>query len=189
MAATWHAAVRYSEMQHSSTVLLCSPVFSGLRSALMRALQSTPLTLDTEYNSVYDTALTHRATSGSILTLYLCMRCCAPTALIKPLITTPLQEPRLFQISNATGKLNVEEIENFDQSDLCADDVMLLDTHTTVYIWIGSGSNETERKEAMAVAQVHALVYHAYIYILYFLYSTLSLTSHILCYKQSVGWQ
>jgi Gelsolin repeat len=70
-----------------------------------------------------------------------------------------LQEPRLFQISNATGKLNVEEIENFDQSDLCADDVMLLDTHTTVYIWIGSGSNETERKEAMTVAQVQALKY------------------------------
>ncbi|CAM9791013.1 unnamed protein product, partial [Chrysoparadoxa australica] len=63
------------------------------------------------------------------------------------------QEPRLFQISNATGKLAAEEIGNFDQEDLCADDVMLLDVVNSVFVWVGSGSNEMERREALAVAQ------------------------------------
>jgi hypothetical protein len=63
------------------------------------------------------------------------------------------QDPRLFQISNATGSLAIEEIHNFDQSDLCNDDVMLLDTFKEVYIWIGGGSNDKERSSAMEIAK------------------------------------
>lgn len=51
------------------------------------------------------------------------------------------------QVSNATGKLAVTLVCNFDQSDLCADDVMLLDTVTSVFIWVGPQANETERAE------------------------------------------
>ncbi|CAN0315830.1 unnamed protein product, partial [Ectocarpus sp. 4 AP-2014] len=57
------------------------------------------------------------------------------------------QEPRLFQVSNATGKLAVTPVCNFDQSDLCADDVMLLDTVSSVFVWVGPQANETERSE------------------------------------------
>eukprot|EP00752_Nemacystus_decipiens_P014256 g12677.t1 len=63
------------------------------------------------------------------------------------------QEPRLFQVSNATGKLTVTPVCNFDQTDLCADDVMLLDTVTSVFVWVGPQANETERRESMNVAQ------------------------------------
>ncbi|CAM9773741.1 unnamed protein product [Ectocarpus sp. 12 AP-2014] len=63
------------------------------------------------------------------------------------------QEPRLFQVSNATGKLAVTPVCNFDQSDLCADDVMLLDTVSSVFVWVGPQANETERSESMNVAQ------------------------------------
>lgn len=51
------------------------------------------------------------------------------------------------QVSDATGKLTVDPVCNFDQSDLCADDVMLLDTVASVYIWVGQAANDTERSE------------------------------------------
>ncbi|CAM9961135.1 unnamed protein product, partial [Hapterophycus canaliculatus] len=57
------------------------------------------------------------------------------------------QEPRLFQVSNSSGKLLVTPVCNFDQSDLCADDIMLLDTVSSVFVWVGPQANEMERKE------------------------------------------
>lgn len=55
--------------------------------------------------------------------------------------------PSSLQVSNATGKLTVSPVCNFDQTDLCADDVMLLDTVTSVFVWVGPQANETERAE------------------------------------------
>eukprot|EP00904_Undaria_pinnatifida_P007549 jgi/Undpi1/3924/HiC_scaffold_16.g07292.m1 len=57
------------------------------------------------------------------------------------------QEPRLFQVSNATGKLTVTPVCNFDQSDLCVDDIMLLDTVASVFVWVGPQANLVERTE------------------------------------------
>ncbi|KAL8603877.1 hypothetical protein ACOMHN_049695 [Nucella lapillus] len=59
---------------------------------------------------------------------------------------------RLFQCSNASGRFKVEEVVDFSQEDLCEDDVMLLDTFTEVIVWVGSGANETEKKEALTTA-------------------------------------
>lgn len=50
-------------------------------------------------------------------------------------------------MSNASGKLTVTPVCNFDQTDLCVDDVMLLDTVTSVFVWVGPQANETERAE------------------------------------------
>lgn len=36
---------------------------------------------------------------------------------------------------------------NFDQSDLCVDDIMLLDTVASVFVWVGPQANAIERTE------------------------------------------
>ena len=44
--------------------------------------------------------------------------------------------------------MSVEEIgEDFTQSDLVSDDVMILDGGRTIYVWIGSGSNADEKRD------------------------------------------
>ncbi|XP_070570156.1 advillin-like isoform X2 [Ptychodera flava] len=77
-----------------------------------------------------------------------------------PYASTPrLQEseldhpPRLFQCSNASGSFRVEEVDDFTQEDLIEDDVMLLDTWDELFIWIGSGANDTEKKESINTAR------------------------------------
>lgn len=65
------------------------------------------------------------------------------------------QDPRLFQCSNATGSFRVDEIPNYTQEDLIDDDVMLLDTFTTVFVWVGSQSNDTEKSESLKTAQAY----------------------------------
>ncbi|RUS90547.1 hypothetical protein EGW08_001724, partial [Elysia chlorotica] len=60
--------------------------------------------------------------------------------------------PRLFQLSNATGNINVEEIHDFVQADLIEDDIMILDAWECVYIWQGKGSNKTEREQSQKCA-------------------------------------
>lgn len=61
--------------------------------------------------------------------------------------------PKLFAISNAKGRMFVEEIPGeFAQSDLEPDDVMMLDTWEQVFIWIGEGANAEERREAPKLA-------------------------------------
>lgn len=55
------------------------------------------------------------------------------------------------KVSNTTGKLMVTPVCNFDQSDLCADDTMLLDTVASVFVWVGPAANETERTEVRIV--------------------------------------
>ncbi|XP_066542455.1 villin-1 [Hoplias malabaricus] len=61
--------------------------------------------------------------------------------------------PRLFECSNQTGRFVATEITNFNQDDLDEDDVMLLDIWDQVYLWIGKGANDTEKKEAVFTAQ------------------------------------
>lgn len=62
------------------------------------------------------------------------------------------KEPRLFWGSNATGVFKVEEIFDFTQDDLNEDDVYILDLYNEVYVWVGSGANDVEKKAAMETA-------------------------------------
>ncbi len=42
------------------------------------------------------------------------------------------QPPRLFQVSDISGAVRVEEVDNFGQEDLIDEDCMLLDTYNQV---------------------------------------------------------
>lgn len=76
----------------------------------------------------------------------------------------PVHEiPRLFQISDSvTGGrgISVTEILEFDQEDLEDDDVMLLDTHKEIYIWIGRNARDNEKKEAIELARKYLKTLH-----------------------------
>ena len=71
----------------------------------------------------------------------------------------PEYPSRLFLCSNATGRFEVEEIFNFTQEDMDDDDVMLLDTYDSIFLWIGQKSNSKEKQEAMKTAVVSEMWY------------------------------
>ncbi|XP_032801853.1 villin-1 [Petromyzon marinus] len=61
-------------------------------------------------------------------------------------------QPRLFECSTQTGRFVVTEISDFSQDDLDEDDVMLLDTWDQVFLWVGQGASDAEKKESMTTA-------------------------------------
>ncbi|XP_038584655.1 villin-1 isoform X3 [Micropterus salmoides] len=65
----------------------------------------------------------------------------------------PPHSPRLFECSNQTGQFKMTEVEDFAQSDLDEEDVMLLDTWEEIFLWVGNFANEYETKEAWNCAQ------------------------------------
>jgi hypothetical protein len=60
---------------------------------------------------------------------------------------------RLYQCSNASGMFRAEEIVNFSQTDLIPEDVMLLDCHSAIALWIGENSRKDEQQAAVELAQ------------------------------------
>ncbi|XP_028288226.1 villin-1 isoform X2 [Parambassis ranga] len=61
--------------------------------------------------------------------------------------------PRLFECSNQTGQFKMTEVDDFAQSDLDEEDVMLLDTWEELFLWVGNFANQYETKEAWNSAQ------------------------------------
>ena len=59
---------------------------------------------------------------------------------------------RLFHCSDASGRFTVEEVVSFDQSDLCEDDVMLLDAWDAVFVWVSVRANRAERRRSERAA-------------------------------------
>ena len=65
----------------------------------------------------------------------------------------PPRAPRLFEVSNQTGVIRMEEVCSFTQMDLSNDDTYLLDCYNKVFVWIGTGANATERAAASELSQ------------------------------------
>ena len=63
-------------------------------------------------------------------------------------------DPMLYLCSNATGRFEMESIFDFSQADLEEEDVYLLDSHTSIFVWIGKQANDEEKKLALETAQV-----------------------------------
>jgi villin 1/advillin len=62
------------------------------------------------------------------------------------------KDPRLFNCSNRHGWFKIEEIMDYSQDDLLDDDVMILDTCTEVYVWVGSQARPEEKDAAFTAA-------------------------------------
>jgi gelsolin len=48
----------------------------------------------------------------------------------------------------------VTEIHTFDQDDLLSEDVMILDTYTEIFAWVGQNADAKEKQQAFDIAQV-----------------------------------
>jgi gelsolin len=71
-------------------------------------------------------------------------------------------EKRLFQLSDASGKMEFKEVGKgaaIKRSMLDSNDVFILDTGAEVYAWIGKGSSKDEKKKAMQYAQEYLIKY------------------------------
>lgn len=67
----------------------------------------------------------------------------------------PFLEPRLFHCRIlANGKFRVEEVGQFEQTDLDVDDIMVLDGGDELYVWEGQGSTEEEKEKSIEMANV-----------------------------------
>ncbi|KAL2653478.1 hypothetical protein R1flu_021606 [Riccia fluitans] len=65
------------------------------------------------------------------------------------------RDPRLFCCSYTKGKLQTTEVFNFDQDDLLTEEVMILDTFTELYVWVGQHASAEEKEHALDFAQEH----------------------------------
>ena len=83
-----------------------------------------------------------------------CGRCSALTAHTVPRqgLCSSRVVPRLFVCSVASGAFNVDEVAQFSQNDLDAEDAVILDAHSTVFVWIGASSHPAEQKLSMDTA-------------------------------------
>ncbi|GAA0156527.1 non-motor actin binding protein [Lithospermum erythrorhizon] len=52
-----------------------------------------------------------------------------------------------------SGKFEVEEVYNFSQDDLLTEDVLILDTHAEVFVWVGQSSDPKEKQKAFEMGQ------------------------------------
>ncbi|VAH69286.1 unnamed protein product [Triticum turgidum subsp. durum] len=72
----------------------------------------------------------------------------------KPIMQdTIVRDPHLYAFSIRKGLRQVTEIFNFCQDDLLTEDLMILDTHGEVFIWIGQCVEPKEKQKAFEVGQ------------------------------------
>ncbi|KAL2993142.1 hypothetical protein AAZX31_10G092500 [Glycine max] len=71
----------------------------------------------------------------------------------KKVVNEVVRDPHLFTLSFNKGKFNVEEVYNFSQDDLLPEDILILDTHAEVFIWIGHSVEPKEKRNAFEIGQ------------------------------------
>ncbi|XP_051150197.1 villin-3-like [Andrographis paniculata] len=64
-----------------------------------------------------------------------------------------VRDPHLFAYSFNKGKFEVEEIYNFAQDDLLTEDVLILDTHAEVFVWVGQSVDPKEKQTSFEIGQ------------------------------------
>ncbi|KAJ3683840.1 hypothetical protein LUZ60_014067 [Juncus effusus] len=64
-----------------------------------------------------------------------------------------VRDPHLYTFSLKNNKLEVTEIFNFCQDDLLTEDVLILDTHAEVFIWLGFCVDSKDKQKAFSIGQ------------------------------------
>ncbi|KAL1362835.1 hypothetical protein AAHE18_03G109100 [Arachis hypogaea] len=64
-----------------------------------------------------------------------------------------IRDPHLFTLSFKNGKLHVEEVYNFSQDDLLTEDILILDTHAEVFLWVGHSVDPKEKQNVFEIGQ------------------------------------
>ncbi|KAB2037541.1 hypothetical protein ES319_D03G082600v1 [Gossypium barbadense] len=67
--------------------------------------------------------------------------------------TEIIGDPHLFTFSLNKGKFEVEEVYNFSQDDLLTEDILILDTHAEVFVWVGQCVEPKEKQNAFEIGQ------------------------------------
>ncbi|KAK5842864.1 villin-2-like [Gossypium arboreum] len=67
--------------------------------------------------------------------------------------TEIVRDPHLFTFSLNKGKFEVEEVYNFSQDDLLTEDILILDTHADVFVWVGQCVDPKEKQNAFEIGQ------------------------------------
>ncbi|KAK4606121.1 hypothetical protein RGQ29_000401 [Quercus rubra] len=62
-----------------------------------------------------------------------------------------VEDPHLFTLNTTEGDFKVKEIYNFSQDDLTTEDVLVLDCHREIYVWIGCHSSVGSKQEALTL--------------------------------------
>ncbi|CAJ1967591.1 unnamed protein product [Sphenostylis stenocarpa] len=71
----------------------------------------------------------------------------------KKVVNEVVRDPHLFTLSFNKGKFKVEEVYNFTQDDLLPEDILVLDTHAEVFIWVGHSVDPKEKQNAFEIGQ------------------------------------
>ncbi|XP_059462286.1 villin-3 [Corylus avellana] len=64
-----------------------------------------------------------------------------------------VRDPHLFTFSINKGKFQVEEVYNFCQDDLLTEDILILDTHAEVFVWVGWSVDSKEKQNTFEIGQ------------------------------------
>ncbi|KAH8485580.1 hypothetical protein H0E87_027130 [Populus deltoides] len=64
-----------------------------------------------------------------------------------------VRDPHLFTFSFNKGKFQVEEVYNFSQDDLLTEDILILDTHAEVCVWVGQSVDPKEKQNVFDIGQ------------------------------------
>ncbi|KAK8705342.1 hypothetical protein V6N13_048946 [Hibiscus sabdariffa] len=67
--------------------------------------------------------------------------------------TETIRDPHLFTFSFIKGKFEVEEVYNFSQDDLLTEDILILDTHAEVFVWVGQYVDTKEKQNVFEIGQ------------------------------------
>ncbi|XP_015873827.3 villin-1 [Ziziphus jujuba] len=61
------------------------------------------------------------------------------------------EDPHLFMLNITDDDFKVKEIYNFTQDDLTTEDVLVLDCHTEIFVWIGCHSNVKSKQQGLTL--------------------------------------